>query len=286
MGIEERYPKKTAIEKTFSFIYLCAMLKQVLVEATKAGAAKLLHFFNGNFKISQKAGINNFVTEADIAAEKAIIEVVRSRFPNHSFLGEEGGEQISADTYKWIIDPIDGTTNFAHGIPLCCVSVAVEEAGEVIMGAVYNPLMNEFYFAEKDKGAFLNDAKISVSKTTEFSKSCLVTGFPYQLPEEQYINDKKIHAPLEVFNTLIKQGMPVRRLGSAALDLCWVAAGRFDGFYEHNLNAWDTAAGFLLVKEAGGLVTDFFGEAYNPYKLQIVATNGHIHEKLLTYLKD
>lgn len=262
------------------------MLKQVLVEATKAGAAELSRFFNGQFKISEKEGINNYVTEADVAAEKAIIAVVKSQFPNHSFLGEEGGEQQLGNEYKWIIDPIDGTTNFAHGIPLCCVSVAVEKQGEVVMGAVFNPLMNEFFFAEKGKGAFLNDEKISVSKTELFSKSCLVTGFPYTLPDYTSAETKKIKGPLEIFNTLIKQGMPVRRLGSAAIDLCWVAAGRFDGFYEHNLNAWDTAAGFLLVKEAGGKVTDFFGGDYNPYKLQIVATNGKIHEELLTYVKE
>src|SRR5690606_25571924 len=135
------------------------------------------------------------------------------------------GEMKTDSEYKWIIDPIDGTVNFAHGIPLCCVSIAVEKAGEIILGAVYNPNMNEFFFAEKGKGAMLNDKAIHVSNESSVLKSCLVTGFPYTYLELP-------NGPIQVFEKLIKQGIPVRRLGSAAIDLCWVAAGRFDGFYE------------------------------------------------------
>lgn len=250
------------------------MLKQTLIEAVNAGAAELQRFFNGTFKITNKEGINNPVTEADHASEKAIINVIQKAYPDHFLLTEESGEIKTDSEYKWIIDPIDGTINFANGIPICCVSIGVEKAGEMIFGAVYNPLMNEFFFAEKGMGATLNDKKISVSSKTSVSNSCLVTGFPYT-----YLDSP--NGPLQVFEKLVRQGIPVRRLGSAALDLCWTAAGRFDGFYEHKLQAWDSAAGFLIVEEAGGMVTGFDGKRYNPYEPGILATNGKIHEKLL-----
>lgn len=257
--------------------YLCLMLKETLLEAVKAGAAQLQHYFNGTFEISHKEGINNLVTEADHAAEKSIIEVIRNTYPDHFILSEETGEIKTASEIKWIIDPIDGTVNFAHGIPLCCVSIAVEKSGEMILGAVYNPNMNELYFAEKGNGATLNNKRIRVSEESSVAKSCLVTGFPYTYLEMP-------NGPIQVFEKLIKQGIPVRRLGSAAIDLCWVAAGRFDGFYEHKLQAWDSAAGYLMVEEAGGRVTDFASESYSPYQPHILATNGKIHEELRTYL--
>jgi myo-inositol-1(or 4)-monophosphatase len=250
------------------------MLKQTLIEAVNAGAAELQRFFNGTFKITNKEGINNPVTEADHASEKAIIDVIQKAYPDHFLLTEESGEIKTNSEYKWIIDPIDGTINFANGIPICCVSIGVEKAGEIILGAVYNPLMNEFFFAEKGMGATLNGNKISVSSKTSVINSCLVTGFPYT-----YLDSP--NGPLQVFEKLVRQGIPVRRLGSAALDLCWTAAGRFDGFYEHKLQAWDSAAGFLIVEEAGGKVTGFDGESYSPYEPGIVATNGKIHGELL-----
>jgi myo-inositol-1(or 4)-monophosphatase len=250
------------------------MLKSTLLKSTEAGAKELKRFFNGDFKISNKEGMNNLVTEADHAAEKAIIEVIKNDFPNHFILSEEAGEIIMDSEYKWIIDPIDGTVNFANGIPICCVSIGVEKNGEMILGAVYNPLMNEFYFAQKGFGATLNDKKISVSAKTEVVRSCLVTGFPYT-----YLDSP--NGPLQVFERFIRKGIPVRRLGSAAIDLCWVAAGRFDGFYEHKLQAWDSAAGFLMVEEAGGKVTDFEGDDYSPYQPHLLATNGKIHDEML-----
>ena len=250
------------------------MLKNTLLKATEDGASELKRFFNGSFVISNKEGINNLVTEADHAAEKAIMQVIQTEYPDHFILSEETGEIIQDSTYKWIIDPIDGTVNFANGIPICCVSIGLEKEGEMIMGAVYNPIMNEFYFAEKDMGATLNNQKIEVSKKTAVIKSCLVTGFPYT-----YLDAP--NGPIQVFEKLIRRGVPVRRLGSAAIDLCWVAAGRFDGFYEHNLQAWDSAAGFLMVEEAGGRVTDFNGKVYSPYQPHLVATNGKIHDELL-----
>lgn len=253
------------------------MLLSTLIEAAKAGAAEMQRFFNGTFTITNKEGVNNLVTEADFASEKAIIEVIRKHFPDHYILGEESGSMESTSNYKWIIDPVDGTVNFAHGIPLCCVSIAVEKDGVVILGAVYNPFMNEMFVAEKGKGATLNGNPIHVSKQDVFLKSCLVTGFPYVYKDQP-------NGPLEVFGKLIRQGIPVRRLGSAAIDLCWVAAGRFDGFYEHHLQAWDSAAGFLMVEEAGGKVTDFEGNPFSPYQPKILATNGRIHDELKSYL--
>ena len=180
-------------------------------------------------------------------------------------------------SYKWIIDPIDGTINFANGIPLCCISIGLEHEGKIIMGAVYNPIMKEFFFAEKGLGATLNDKKLQISNKTKVVDSCLVTGFPYT-----YLDTP--NGPLQIFEKLIRKGVPVRRLGSAAIDLCWVAAGRFDGFYEHKLQAWDSAAGFLMVEEAGGKVTDFAGNPYSVYQPHILATNGKIHEEMLGIL--
>jgi myo-inositol-1(or 4)-monophosphatase len=253
------------------------MLKKTLLEATIAGAAEIKRFIDLDFKISNKEGINNLVTEADHAAEKAIMEVITKNFPEHYILSEESGEIIQDSKYKWIIDPIDGTVNFANRIPICCVSIAIEYNGEMILGAVYNPLMNEFFVAERGEGATLNDKKISVSKKEKVEVSCLVTGFPYTYLDEP-------NGPLEVFERFIRKGIPVRRLGSAAIDLCWVASGRFDGFYEHKLQAWDSAAGFLMVEEAGGKVTNLKGDVYSPYQPGIVATNGIIHDEILEWI--
>lgn len=255
------------------------MLKQTILEAIQAGGVELKRFFNSNFKISHKEGVNNLVTEADHASEAAIISVIKKNFPAHQVLAEETGEHIKDSNYKWIIDPIDGTVNFAHGIPLCCVAIAVEKDEEIIMSSVYAPVLNELYFAEKGKGAWLNEKKISVSDETDVHRSCLVTGFPYT-----YINMP--NGPLEVFGRLIKKGIPVRRLGSACIDLCWVACGRFDGFYEHKLEAWDSAAGYLIVEEAGGKVTDHEGKKFSIYQHRIIATNGKIHDELLGVVKN
>jgi len=254
------------------------MLKQTLIEATEAGAAILKQFFNQPFKISNKEGINNLVTEADHKSEEVIFEVIRKNFPDHYLLSEETGEIVQESNYKWIIDPIDGTVNFANGIPICCVSIGLEVKGIVEMGAVYNPLLNEFFFGQRGFGATLNDEDIHVSNKSEVIKSCLVTGFPYT-----YLD--KPNGPLEVFSKLIRSGVPVRRLGSAALDLCWVAAGRFDGFYEHQLHAWDSAAGALIVEEAGGRVTDLQGNPYDLYQPGLIATNGKIHDELVKWVK-
>lgn len=255
------------------------MLKTTLLDAVKAGAGELQRFFKGTFTISNKEGVNNLVTEADHAAEKAILSAIKAKFPDHFILSEEVGEIVQDSTFKWIIDPIDGTVNFAHGIPICCVSIGIEKEGEMILGAVYAPFMNEFYVAEKGKGSTMNDKKISVSSETKVLKSCLVTGFPYT-----YLDMP--NSPLEVFERFIRKGIPVRRLGSAAIDLCWVACGRFDGFYEHKLEAWDSAAGYIIVEEAGGKVTDYKGQKFSPYQPHVLATNGKIHEEMLQVINN
>lgn len=253
------------------------MLKETLIKATFAGAKILQKYFQGTFTVSSKSNINDLVTQADNESEEAIFEVIRQEFPGHFILSEESGEFKSDSNIKWIIDPIDGTVNFANGIPICCVSIGVEKDGQIILGAVYNPFINEFFFSEKGSGATLNDKKIKVSDKTDILRSCLVTGFAYSYLDEP-------NGPLEVFDKLIRHNIPVRRLGSAAIDLCWVAAGRFDGFYEHSLKAWDSAAGFLIVEEAGGKVTDFRGDRYSPYQPNLLATNGKVHDDLLLAL--
>lgn len=250
------------------------MLKTTLLKAAESAGKVLRENFDSSFTVSNKEGINNLVTEIDHKSEEVIFSIIKQDFPDHHILSEESGELVQDSAYKWIIDPIDGTVNYANGIPICCVSIGIEKEGKMVLGAVYNPFLNEMFFAERGSGAFLNDKKIRVSDQDALINSCLVTGFPYT-----YLDMP--NGPLQVFEKFIRKGIPVRRLGSAAIDLCWVAAGRFDGFYEHKLSAWDSAAGFLLVEEAGGKVTDLQGNYYNPYQPGIIATNGHIHDSLM-----
>src|SRR5690606_5063436 len=231
-------------------------------------------FFEGRYEVSHKEGINNLVTEVDKLSEKRIIEIIKSSFPKHSIISEEGGSEENDSEYHWIIDPIDGTVNFAHNIPICCVSIGVKKNQEMLIGAVYNPILNEFFYAEKGNGATLNGKKIQVSGQTDFNKACLVTGFPYVWAN---VNGE----PVKVFEKFVKQGLPVRRLGRAAIDLCWVACGRFDGFWEYNLNPWDIAAGYLIVQEAGGTITNFEGKSYSVFDKETLATNGNIHKEML-----
>jgi len=253
--------------------------KQVLLEATKEAGKIIQQYFQGSFNIENKEGINNLVTEVDKHSEKAIIDIIRKNYPGHSIISEEVGEMLQESDYQWIIDPIDGTVNFAHGIPICCVSIGLKHKNELLLGAVYNPMMNELFFAEKGKGAYLNDKPIRVSSKTNFAKACLVTGFPYKWPNSS-------EHPIRVFERFILEGLPVRRLGSAAIDLCWVACGRFDGFWEYNLSSWDVAAGYLIVQEAGGRITNFDGAPYSVFDKETLATNGHIHEDMLRLIRN
>lgn len=254
-------------------------LKQVLMEAAREAGKIIHHYFEGTFSIENKDSINNLVTEVDKHSETKIIEVIKSYYPGHSIISEEVGELIQDSDYQWIIDPIDGTVNFAHGIPICCVSIGLKHKDELLLGAVYNPMMNELFFAEKGKGAFLNEKPIRVSDKKDFATACLVTGFPYKWP-------KTYEHPIKVFERFVLEGLPVRRLGSAAIDLCWVACGRFDGFWEYNLNSWDVAAGYLIVQEAGGRITNFDGSPYSVFDKETLATNGHIHEDMLQLIRN
>jgi myo-inositol-1(or 4)-monophosphatase len=250
------------------------MLKATLLRAVESAGKVLKENIDQSFTISNKEGINNLVTEVDHKSEEVIFGIIKEAFPDHHILSEESGEIVQDSSYKWIIDPIDGTVNYANGIPICCVSIGIEKEGKMVLGAVYNPFINELFFAERGEGATLNEKKIQVSNQSDLIKSCMVTGFPYT-----YLDMP--NGPLQVFEKFIRKGIPVRRLGSAAIDLCWVAAGRFDGFYEHKLSAWDSAAGFIIVEEAGGKVTDLKGDYYNPYQPGIIATNGKIHDELI-----
>lgn len=253
-------------------------IRDVLLQAVKAGGALIEQYFDGTFKVDNKSTINDLVTEVDKHAEKAIIDVIKKNYPEHTIISEETGSDIRKSDYDWIIDPIDGTVNFAHGIPICCVSIGIRYQGTMLMGTVYNPILKELFFAEKGKGAYLNNVKISVSQKSDFKKACLVTGFPYKWP-------KTYEHPIKVFERIIMEGLPVRRLGSAAIDLCWVACGRFDGFWEYNLNPWDVAAGYLIVEEAGGKITNFDGDPYDVDDKETLATNGIIHADMLKVIR-
>lgn len=215
----------------------------------------------------------NLVTEADRLSEELIISRIRSRFPEHGILAEESPETVNSSAFRWIIDPLDGTTNYAHGYPVFSVSIALECEGAIRLGAVYNPMMNELFFAEKGQGAFLNGRRLTVSRTTDLSRSLLATGFPYDLKEDRNNN-------MNYFETMAMSAQAVRRAGSAAFDLACLAAGRFDGFWELKLMPWDTAAGCLLVQEAGGIVTDLQGGPFSLTSPNILASNGLIHAEM------
>lgn len=254
-------------------------MKNTLLKAITEAGIILKDNFAGNFKIESKDMVANLVTEIDKKSEKKIIEVIKNDFPGHNILSEEIGALTQESNYKWIIDPIDGTVNYAHSIPITCISIGIEKDGEVIMGAVYNPLMDELFFAEKGEGSYFNEKRIHVSKEDNFAKALLVTGFPYD-------SSRNPHKPVDVFGRIVYNDIPVRRLGSAALDLCWTAMGRFEGFWEYNLNAWDVAAGCIILTEAGGKLTDFNGNPLSIYQREILATNGLIHEQLRKLIKN
>lgn len=254
-------------------------LKETLFTAAFESGEILKSYFEKEFEIESKEIISNLVTEVDKKSETKIIEIIKSEFPDHNILSEEIGALNTKNNTKWIIDPIDGTINYAHSIPLCCVSIGLEINGTIEMGIVYNPFSGEIFFAEKNKGSYLNDHKIKVSKENSLYKSLLVTGFPYDTSG----NPNK---PVEVFAKFVNGDIPIRRLGSAALDLCWTACGRFDGFWEYNLNPWDTAAGYLILKEAGGKITNFQGLEYSVYEKEILGTNGLIHNDMLRVISE
>jgi myo-inositol-1(or 4)-monophosphatase len=225
----------------------------------------------------KKGEERNLVSEIDKGSEAKIIRIIRGRFPGHGILAEESGGSALTGEYRWIIDPLDGTTNFLHGVPIFCVTIAVEHKGTVIAGVTYDPNREELYTAEKGGGAYLNGNRLEVSRATEMINSLFVTGFPYD------IENNPDH-PAEHFVNFLMATRGVRRLGSAALDLAYVASGRFDGFWEVALNPWDMAAGALFVNEAGGRTTDFDGTPLDIYRKQVLATNGLVHRTALEIL--
>ena len=253
------------------------MLNFAMQTAREAGRILLEKL--GKAKISDK-GEKNIVTEADFASEKYIVEQIHTYFPRHAVLAEEAGMVIveGGNEWRWVIDPLDGTTNFSHGYPCFCVSIALEKIGEgAQIGVIYDPTRDEMFAAEKGGGATLNGRKIHVSEVEDLNRALLVTGFPYNLQmRERFV---------ELFSRFILNAQAVRRDGSAALDLAYVACGRFDGFWEDGLNAWDTAAGALLVEEAGGQMSHYDGSTFDPHKPQMIASNRILHQAMLNVLQ-
>lgn len=252
-------------------------LKQVLFACLKEAGGVLGKSIHRIKQINYKSEAN-LVTRFDKLSEKMILSRIKRTFPDHAILAEESAPHGSSP-YKWIIDPLDGTTNFAHTFPVSCVSIAVEEKGEVILGGVFDPFRNELFFGEKNTGAYLNGKKIRVSKTTRLSESLLCTGFPY---------DCRSYAKtyLQIFGAFMVRTHGIRRTGSAAIDICYVACGRFDGFWELKLNAWDTAAASLICQEAGGTMSNFKGSSYSIYAPEALATNGSIHREMVKILDE
>ncbi len=254
-------------------------LLSVATDAARQAGAVLTECTRTGFRIEHKQ-IINLVTDADRQAEQRIIEVIHEAFPTHHVLAEERGltEQFPS-RYKWVIDPLDGTTNFAHGFPAYCVSIGLECDGRGIIGVVYDPTRDELFTARIGRGAYLNGAPISVSATDHLDRALLVTGFAYDIRETPNNN-------LNHFARFALKVQGLRRTGTAALDLCYVAAGRFDGFWEVTLNPWDMAAGVVILREAGGQVTDFKGAPHSIYGRELVASNGPIQQAMLELLQE
>jgi myo-inositol-1(or 4)-monophosphatase len=251
----------------------------IAIEAARE-AGKYLKFSVGKVRsVEMKKGEErNLVSEIDKTSEEKIISMIKRHYPTHAILAEESGERTTSSEYKWVIDPLDGTTNFLHGLPIFCVTIGIEYKGEIVAGVVYDPNLEELFTAEKGSGAYCNGKRLKVSAAAELINSLLVTGFPYDIA-------KNPDNAVGHFVNFLMEGQGLRRLGSAALDLSYVAAGRMDGFWEVNLNPWDMAAGVLFVTEAGGKVTDFAGHPSSIYNKQVLATNGHIHDAMVEVLK-
>lgn len=251
----------------------------VLQEALKAAAKTVrAKFGKVGYELKGKA---NLVTKADVAAQKAVLDIIRKNFPQHDYLAEENGLKNTGADYTWVVDPIDGTTNFAHTFPQCSTSIALFYKNEPVLGGVVNAVTGEIFLAQKGKGATLNGKKIHVSKTAKLQDSLLITGFPYDRFE-------RMPELLARFENFLNASHDVRRLGSAALDLCWLAAGRADGYWEDALNPWDVSAGILILREAGGKVTGFDGKPFKriqDYGKTLVASNGKIHAQMLKIIR-
>ena len=255
-------------------------LSLIATQTALSAGALLRRGFGAAMEIQTKEGKHNLVTEWDKKSEELIIETIKKRFPTHKFLAEEGGTiGTNTEEIQWIIDPLDGTVNFAHNIPVFAVSIAATLRGEVLAGAVYSPMLQELFVAEKGKGAFLNGKELRVTDTPSIEEAILGTGFPY------HVSENPLHA-LEHFHAFAKMGTPLRRMGCASIDLAYVAAGRFDAFWEVSLEPWDYAASKLIIEEAGGTFTDLAGNPFTALQEgPVLATNGKLLEEMIQKLQ-
>lgn len=251
-------------------------LKAAMIVAARAGGKILKRNFGRNFKVSEKKNAG-LVTEIDLASEKAILKILRKARPDFAVLAEESSPKKGESPGRWIIDPLDGTTNYVHGFPMFCVAIAAEWEGEIVGGVIYHPLFEETYVALRGKGAHLNGRKLKVSQTKKVTDALLTTGFAYQEEDE-------LRSEIRKFGRISHRARAVRRPGSAALDLAYVARGVFDGFWERNLSPWDVAAGALLVSEAGGSVTRYSGSRFEVHGDEILASNSRLHTDLVQIL--
>lgn len=252
-------------------------MKNFTVDLAHRAGMLLMEKFNQVIEINYKGDIN-LVTEADKASENLILEAIRRNFPDHGILSEESPAVSGNAKMRWIIDPLDGTTNYAHGYPVFCVSIALEKDGVVILGVVYDPSRQDTFVAVRGEGATQNGKKIAASVTTDLNRSLLATGFPYDIRESENNN-------LKYFNMMAKKAQAIRRAGAAALDIAYVACGRFDGFWELKLKPWDTAAASLILEEAGGKITTISGRPWNLLSSNVLISNGRIHEQMMAVFK-
>ena len=250
---------------------------ETAIAAARAAGDLQKKQYGGAFAVTFK-GETNLVTEVDQACEALIVETIRNRHPGHDILAEENDYAALRSGFTWVIDPLDGTTNYAHGIPWFCVSIALEIDQTVRVGVIYHPMMEQLFTVVKGEGAYLNGERLSVSHRAPLRQSLLATGFPYDRSTDRDNN-------FENFFRFQMAARAVRRFGAAALDLAYVATGRLDGFWESKLHPWDVAAGALLVEEAGGTVTGYAGEPYDIRNHRIVASNGRIHDEMLAILE-
>jgi myo-inositol-1(or 4)-monophosphatase len=246
------------------------------IELARGAGGVLKHYMHREKHVELK-GRANLVTVADKESEALVIRRIRARHPDHAILAEESGATSGSES-KWIIDPLDGTTNFAHQYPFFCVSIAFEQAGQIVCGAVYDPWRDEMFSASRGEGAFVNGRPMHVSDVDKLGSALIMTGFPYGVRD-------KMDIAMSHFRAFMFESQGVRRGGSAALDLCYLALGRVDGFWEMDLHPWDTAAGLVILEEAGGRVTDFSGGSFSIYGKQIVASNTKIHDEMVAVLK-